>query len=228
MKFFGLEKLSLVDYDDHTAATVFTGGCNLLCPYCHNSGLVKVDGAAIYSEEDILSYLKKRQGLLDGLAITGGEPTLHKNLPDFIKKVKELGYEVKLDSNGTNPEMLDYLFSTGLVDYAAMDIKNCLDKYCFTVGKEIDLSPIKESVELIMKKAKDYEFRTTIVAQFHTEEDIEKIGAWIKGAKKYALQKFTDSGNCLEEGFSPIPEEQANRFLEIIKKYIPNSKLRGY
>lgn len=228
MKFFGLEKLSLVDYDDHTAATVFTGGCNLLCPYCHNGGLVKVEGSAIYSEEEILAYLKKRQGLLDGLAITGGEPTLHKDLPDFIKKVKDLGYEVKLDSNGTNPDMLNYLFNSGLVDYAAMDIKNCLDKYCFTVGKEIDLAPIKESVSLIMSAAKNYEFRTTIVKQFHTERDIEQIGQWIKDAKKYALQKFTDSGNCLQEGFSAISEEEAGRFLSIIKKYAPNSKLRGY
>ena len=228
MRFYGLEKLSLVDYDDHTAATIFTGGCNLLCPFCHNAGLVKVEGSAIYDEEEILAYLQKRRGLLDGLAITGGEPTLHKDLPDFIKKVKDLGYEVKLDSNGTDPAMLKYLFDADLVDYAAMDIKNSPGKYALTVGKNIDLAPIKESVQLIMSEAKDYEFRTTIVEQFHTEDDIESIGKWLEGAKKYALQKFTDSGNCLESGFSAISDERAENFLNIVKKYIPNSKLRGY
>ena len=229
MKLYGLEKLSLVDYDGHTAATVFTGGCNWLCPFCHNSGLVKLaDFPNTYSEEEILAYLKKRQGLLDGLAITGGEPTLHKDIPAFCQKVKELGYEIKLDSNGTNPKMLEELIEKDLVDYFAMDIKNSRKKYAETVGKEVDFSVLNESIELLKNRAKDYEFRTTLVKEFHTEEDMEDISQWLSGAKKYALQHFHDEGNNLVSGFSEVPEEEAKKFAKILEKTIKNVKLRAY
>lgn len=229
MKFYGLEKLSLVDYDGHTAATVFTGGCNWLCPFCHNSGLVKLsDFPRVYSEDEVLAYLKKRQGLLDGLAITGGEPTLHKDLPDFCAKVKDLGYDVKLDSNGTNPDLLAELMEKNLVDYFAMDIKNSRKKYAETVGKPVDFNVIDRSVELLKTRAKDYEFRTTLVKEFHTKEDMEDIAEWLAGAKKYALQHFHDEGNNLVGGFHEVSEEEAKAYAGIVKKTVAEVKLRGY
>lgn len=229
MKFYGLEKLSLVDYDGHTAATVFTGGCNWLCPFCHNSGLVKLsDFPRVYSEDEVLAYLKKRQGLLDGLAITGGEPTLHKDLPDFCAKVKDLGYDVKLDSNGTNPDLLAELMEKNLVDYFAMDIKNSRKKYAETVGKPVDFSVIDRSVELLKTRAKDYEFRTTLVKEFHTKEDMEDIAEWLAGAKKYALQHFHDEGNNLVGGFHEVDEEEAKAYAGIVKRTVAEVKLRGY
>jgi len=229
MKFYGLEKLSLVDYDGHTAATVFTGGCNWLCPFCHNSGLVKLsDFPRVYSEDEVLAYLKKRQGLLDGLAITGGEPTLHKDLPDFCAKVKDLGYDVKLDSNGTNPDLLAELMEKNLVDYFAMDIKNSRKKYAETVGKPVDFNVIDRSVELLKTRAKDYEFRTTLVKEFHTKEDMEDIAEWLAGAKKYALQHFHDEGNNLVGGFHEVDEEEAKAYAGIVKRTVEEVKLRGY
>ena len=219
----------MVDYDGHTAATVFTGGCNWLCPFCHNSGLVKLsDFPRVYSEDEVLAYLKKRQGLLDGLAITGGEPTLHKDLPDFCAKVKDLGYDVKLDSNGTNPDLLAELMEKNLVDYFAMDIKNSRKKYAETVGKPVDFSVIDRSVELLKTRAKDYEFRTTLVKEFHTKEDMEDIAEWLAGAKKYALQHFHDEGNNLVGGFHEVDEEEAKAYAGIVKRTVAEVKLRGY
>lgn len=229
MVFYGLEKLSLVDFDGHTAATVFTGGCNWLCPFCHNSGLVKLDSFATrYEEDEILAYLKKRRGLLDGLAITGGEPTLHKDLPAFCKKVKDLGYEIKLDSNGTAPKVLARLVEDDLVDYFAMDIKNSRNKYPQTVGKEVDFDLLDESIHLLTTRAKGYEFRTTLVKEFHAEEDISEIAEWLAGAEKYVLQRFHDEGNNLVGGFSEVPEEMAKHYAEILQKTMKNVKLRGY
>ncbi|MBR1746733.1 MAG: anaerobic ribonucleoside-triphosphate reductase activating protein [Clostridia bacterium] len=229
MKFYGLEKLSLVDFDGHTAATVFTGGCNWLCPFCHNSGLVRLaDFPYVYDEEEILDYLKKRAGLLDGLAITGGEPTLHKELKEFCRKVKDLGYDIKLDTNGTNPDFVADMIEKKLVDYLAMDIKNSRKKYPETVGKAVDQNVLNETIGLLKERAPDYEFRTTLVKEFHSAEDIEDISDWIQGAKRYALQHFHDEGNNLVGGFHEVPEEEAQRFLEIAKKKMRNVKLRGY
>ena len=230
MKIYGLEKLSLVDYDGHTAATVFTGGCNFRCPYCHNGALVELDKTTVQlPENEVLEYLNKRKGLLDGLAVTGGEPTLEKGLEEFLVKVKELGYDIKLDSNGTHPEVLAHLIDKKLVDYIAMDIKNSPEKYPLTVGKKnLDLEPIKKSVELLLQNKVGYEFRTTVVRQFHDVSDFEKIGEFIKGAEKYFIQKFRDRGGCLEDGFSEIPEEEAEVFIEKIKPFVKNASLRGY
>lgn len=230
MKLFGLEKLSLVDYDGHTAATVFTGGCNFRCPYCHNGSLVELEkNPYLIDEEEIIAYLTKRKGLLDGLTVTGGEPTLHKDLPDFIRKVKDTGYDVKLDSNGTNPEMLKYLARENLVDYIAMDIKNSPAKYAATIGKQnYDLSAVNESVEFLKKGTVKYEFRTTAIAELIDESDFFAIAEWLDGTDKFFLQKYRDTDGCLTHGFSAIPEETAQKYVDIVGKKVKLAALRGY
>lgn len=230
MKLYGLEKLSLVDYDGHTAATVFTGGCNFCCPYCHNGSLVNLEkDPYTIDEEEVLSYLKTRARLLDGLTVTGGEPTLHADLPDFLHKVKLIGYDIKLDTNGTNPDMLAKLIDAGLIDYVAMDIKNSPDKYAVTVGRnKIDYDKIDASVALLKKGLVPYEFRTTAVAELSEEADFEKIADWLEGADKYFLQKYRDIEGCLAHGFSPLDEETASRYVKIVGKKVSFAALRGY
>lgn len=224
MKISGLQKVSLVDFDGHISATIFTSGCNFSCPYCHNAGLVKGLEPEIPSIE-ILEYLEKRSNVLDAVVISGGEPTLHHDLPDLIRKIKNMGYLIKLDTNGTNLEMLKYLVENKLIDYIAMDIKNSLDKYDITTNNSF--AP-KEAIDYIMNCGLDYEFRTTIVEGFHTAEDIRNIGKLIAGANKYFLQKFEDSGNCIKSGLSAIDPITANKFKDILTEYIPNTHLRGY
>lgn len=230
MNLFGLEKLSLVDYDGKVAATVFTGACNFRCGFCQNSPLVTdVSSLDTLSEDEILSYLKKRKGILDGVCVTGGEPTLHKELPSFCEKLKNLGYSVKVDTNGTNPDMVKYLNQNGLADYFAMDIKNCKEKYSETIGiPDYDLSAVEKTVEYFLSENVDYEFRTTLIKEFHNISDIIKIGEWIRGAKAYALQKFKDSDTCITRGLHEVDCESANVFLQTIKNYVPSAKLRGY
>lgn len=230
MKIHGLEKLSLVDYDGFTAATVFTGGCNFLCPFCHNAALVTgTKLQPIIPEEEVLAYLTKRKGLLDGVCVTGGEPTIDPSLPDFLKKVKDLGYSVKLDTNGTNPEVLKRLAGEGYIDYAAVDIKNSKEKYPETVGKpKFDVSPVAETVRFLLKGSLPYEFRTTITAELHDEESMLRISEWIEGAEKYFLQKFIDRGDCIENGQSAVPSDLAERFLKIVSPHVKFASLRGY
>ena len=230
MKINGLEKMSLVDFDGFVSATVFTGGCNFKCPFCHNSPLVlEHETLPLIPEGEVLSYLKKRQGLLDGVCISGGEPTLQKDLPQFIEKVKALGYKVKLDTNGTNPELVKSLYSAGLCDYFAMDIKNDKESYAKICGfDKFDTKKIEKSVEFFLGGNADYEFRTTVIKEFHDKENIKKIGKWLKGAKKYFLQKFKDVGSCIENDLSPIDDKIALEFIEILKEDIPTVKLRGY
>lgn len=230
MKFYGLEKLSLVDYDGRTAATVFTGGCNFACPYCHNAGLVFLDKNAVcIPENDVLEYLTKRKGLLDGLTITGGEPTLHRDLPDFCARVKAIGYDVKLDTNGTSPAMLAELTEKKLVACVAMDIKNSPSKYPLTAGMEnADVEAVKESAALLMRGGCAYEFRTTVVRELHEESDFFAIGEWLRGAEKYFLQKFRNTGGCLSEGYSEVSEETAQGYRDILSLFIKNVSLRGY
>lgn len=229
MKFYGLQKLTLLDYPGKTACTVFTGGCNFRCPFCHNASLVAdIDGADTYSEEEILGFLSKRTGLLDGVCITGGEPLMHSGIAEFIKKVKDMGYKVKLDTNGTFPEMLRKLLEDKLVDYVAMDIKNSGEKYAATAGTEnISLSDIEKSINMLKSTDIDYEFRTTVVREFHTEEDIIKIARWIKGAKKYFLQNFEDSGNLIGENMNAVPKEVLEKMKNSAKAFVENTQIRG-
>lgn len=225
----GFQKLTLLDYPNHVACTVFTGGCNLRCPFCHNASLVVGDyGQDEISQEEIFSTLDKRKGVLDGVAVTGGEPLLNNDLKDFIIKIKEKGFLVKLDTNGTFPDKLKELIDLKLIDYCAMDIKNCKEKYALTVGKaEFDLSKIEKSIDILLQSDIDYEFRTTVVKEFHEVEDIEKISKRIKGAKKYFLQNFVDSGNLIGQNFHEVGKPTLEKMLEISKKTLPSTFIRG-
>ena len=225
----GFEKLSLLDFDDKISSVIFFGGCNLRCPFCQNFDLVMMpDTCDVIPFEEVYEYLKKRKGVLDAVVITGGEPTLEKDLKEMIIKIKELGYLVKLDSNGTNPEKLKELVNEGLIDYIAMDIKNSFTSYQKTAGVALKLEKIKESIDYIMSCGVDYEFRTTIIKEYHTAKDMREIGELIKGAKKYRLQKFVDHGTCLIDGLHEVPIDEAEAFKTILKEYIDNIDLRGY
>ena len=195
----GFQKMTLLDYPGQVACTIFTAACNLRCPFCYNAGLVtKIESAERIDEAEVLAYLQKRKGILDGVCITGGEPTLQKDLADFIRKIRALGYAVKLDTNGTNPAVLQSLLDEGLLDYVAMDIKNTPEKYAATVGvPSFDVTPIRRSIDLLLAGRVDFEFRTTVVAEYHTPEDIGEIARWLSGAPRYFLQPFVDSGNLI-------------------------------
>ncbi len=228
MIFNGFQKMTLLDFPGRVACTLFAGGCNLRCPFCHNAGLVLGGPMESYTEEEILDYLKKRKGLLDGVCITGGEPLLRPDIKDFIYKVKEIGYAVKLDTNGCFPEKLRQLIEDGLLDYVAMDVKNCIAKYGETVGIEnFDTTPIEESIDLLLQGKVDFEFRTTIVSPLHRVEDIEALAARIKGAKKYFLQNFVDSGDLIGEGMTAHDTGTLAEMLKAAQKYIPEAQLRG-
>ena len=225
----GIVKLSLLDYPDKMAATIFTGGCNLRCPFCHNGSLVTdVENSPRIPEDDILSYLEKRKGILDGVCITGGEPLLNRDIDDFIRKIKDKGYLVKLDTNGTFPKKLQELIDSGNIDYVAMDIKNCKEKYPETVGiRNFDIRPVEESVDILMKGKVPYEFRTTLVREFHSLADMDRIGAWLKGAPSYYLQAFKDSGNLIKPGLSGFGSEEMEAFAARAKTYFDKVELRG-
>ncbi len=199
----GLQKLTLLDYPGKTAAIVFTYGCNFRCPFCHNALLVTEKMQDVISEEEVFAFLRKRVGLLDAVCITGGEPTLQKDLKQFIIKVKDMGYAVKLDTNGTNPALLDELLSEGLLDYVAMDIKNSPEKYSLTAGADVDFNNILKSIELIKSKAPDCEFRTTVTKELHTEDDIRRIALTVGKSNKYFIQQFKDSGSLISGGHTP-------------------------
>lgn len=231
MKIGGLQKLTLLDFPGKVACTVFTVGCNFRCPFCHNAALVTHCGTTpTMPEEEFFSFLKKRQGILDGVAITGGEPTLMSGLYDFIGKIKDMGYLVKLDTNGTNPEALDSLINNKMIDYAAMDIKNSLEKYSITSGlaESYDLSKIKESAAILMEGKIDFEFRTTLVSPYHTEEDMESIGCWLLGDEKFYLQNFVDSGDLVGTGVRGMSYDDATKLLSKLQPFITNAQLRGY
>ncbi len=203
MQFYGFQKLTLLDFPGKVACTLFTGGCNLRCPFCHNALLVTEleQAEEVWDETDVLEYLRRRRGLLDGVCITGGEPTLRPELPAFLRRVKELGYAVKLDTNGTHPDVLRQVVAAGLIDYVAMDIKNCADKYAITAGVGQDrLSGVSESIDYLLRGAVEYEFRTTVVRELHTVEDIAAIAERITGARRYFIQNFKDSGSLVGKG----------------------------
>lgn len=229
MRIHGLQKLTLLDYPEKVACTVFTAGCNFRCPFCHNASLVvHIPEETEIEEEEFFRFLKKRQGILDGVCITGGEPLLQNELESFIRRIKGLGYAVKLDTNGSFPKRLKYLVKERLIDYVAMDIKNSLEKYAVTVGiNEADLEAVQESVAFLKEGHVPYEFRTTVTKNFHQAEDFEKIGQWIQGTEKYFLQFFLDSGDLIGSEMAGYEKEEMESFLEKVKQYIPQAQLRG-
>ena len=226
----GLQKLTLLDYPDKMACTLFTFGCNLRCPFCHNASLVlsdRTDTPAI-PEEEIFSFLQKRKGMLEGVCITGGEPTLQPDLPDFIRKVKALGYAVKLDTNGYRPAVLKALVAEGLLDYVAMDIKNSLPLYGKTVGiPAIDTTPLEESMDFLMEGHVPFEFRTTLVRGLHTPESVADMGRRLAGEERFLLQTFEDSGDLIGEGLSAFEREETEALLAVLRTYVPNAQIRS-
>ena len=227
MEIQGLQKMSLLDYPGKVACTVFLGGCNFRCPFCHNGELVLVPAPAELDSGELLTFLEKRRKLLDGVCVTGGEPLLRPDLPELLKAIKALGYPVKLDTNGTNPDMLEALAQEGLLDYAAMDIKNSPDRYAETCGGVDLLGPVKRSAALLMAGAVDYEFRTTVCAPLHTPEEMAGIGRWLKGAKRYFLQPFVDSGELVGSGMKPLTKEEIEALRDSVLPDIPSTQIRG-
>lgn len=226
----GLQKLTLLDYPGKVACTVFTAGCNLRCPFCHNAGLVLPERLwQDVTEEDVFAFLKKRTGILDGVAITGGEPLLHAELPAFLRKIKSLGFLVKLDTNGCFPDRLEALLSEGLVDRVAMDIKNSPSLYAETAGiPGLDLTGIERSKNLLLSGTVEYEFRTTVVKGLHTRESLIEAAKWIAGAKEYYLQQFKDSGDVIAiGGLSAYDEKEMHALADAVSSYIPGVQVRG-
>lgn len=226
----GLQKLTLLDYPGRVACTVFTGGCNFRCPFCHNAPLVLPEQLAQDTdEEQVLSFLKKRVGVLDGVAITGGEPLLHKDIGDFLAKVKALGYQIKLDTNGSFPELLMELVKAGLVDRVAMDIKNAPACYGETAGVAgLDLAAIERAKDFLLSGAVDYEFRTTVVKGLHDEERLKEAARWISGAREYYLQQFKDSGQVLNiTGLGAFDEKEMHALAEAVRPWVPAVRVRG-
>ncbi len=227
MHIHGLQKTTLLDYPGRVACTVFLAGCNLRCPFCHNAPLVCASAPPQMTREEFFAFLKKRRGILDGVCVTGGEPTLRQDLPELIAAIRDLGFLVKLDTNGTNPAMLGLLLEQKLVDYVAMDIKNAPGRYAQTCGGADVLDAVKESAALLMEKGVDYEFRTTCVHPLHDAHTMEQIGQWLTGAKAYYLQNFVDSGNLVGSGMSPLSLETMESLRQAVLPYINNTHLRG-
>ena len=228
MKIHGLQKMTLLDFPGRVACTVFLGGCDFRCPYCHNFELVDGSAPAIMEEGELYAFLEKRRGLLDGVAITGGEPTLRPDLPELMRHIRDMGYAVKLDTNGGHPDRLEKILSEGLADYVSMDIKNSPEKYAQTVGlASVDLEPIRACASLLMAGETDYEFRTTVVDELHDAADFEAIGKWIAGAKRYFLQAFTDRDSVPFAGLHAPSDEKMRQYAQIARKYVPDASLRG-
>ena len=226
----GIQKLTLLDYPDKTACTIFTVGCNFACPYCQNASLVCPPvGIQTISIPVVFEFLKKRKGFIEGVCISGGEPLMHNDLDDFIFDIKALGFLVKLDTNGSYPEKLKNLVSSGTIDYVAMDIKNTPEKYAQTIGlNEYDVSAVEESVSFLCSGAVPYEFRTTVVREFHTVDDLKSIAGWITNAQKYYLQGFANTGDILKSGHSGYNKQEMLKILCKLKDILPVTELRGY
>ncbi len=226
----GLQKLTLLDFPEKVASIVFTAGCNFRCPFCHNGSLVlENDPIQTIEEAEVMEFLAKRKGILEGVVVTGGEPLLHSDLSDFLKKVKDLGYLVKLDTNGTNPHHLADLMAKQLLDYVAMDIKNAPATYGKAVGcPHFSLSAIEQTKALLWESGIPHEFRTTLVRGIHREADVLAMAEWLKGAEAYYLQSYVPSERVLSpEGLSPFSGEEMEQFLLTVQKFVPNAKLRG-
>ena len=243
MKLYGLQKMTLLDFPGRVACTVFLNGCSFRCPWCHNYELAVESAEPVMEEKEFFAFLKKREGLLEGVAITGGEPCLSPELPAFLRKIRELGFLTKLDTNGAHPEMLEQILREGLADYVAMDIKNSPGKYLLTAGltgngagagssgdeagQEALLGRIRRSIGLIMELAPDYEFRTTVISKFHTEQDFAEIGEMIRGAKRYFLQSFTDRDTVPYGGLGAPGAEELHRYAEQVRRFVPDVQTRG-
>ena len=234
MKISGLQKLTLLDFPNRVACTVFLGGCNLRCPFCHNSQLLGGDAEELMNSGALLDFLRKRQGVLDGVCITGGEPTLHADLPELLRSIRALGYAIKLDTNGTNPSMLRRLIDEGLVDYVAMDVKNGPDHYAETVGIEgFSLAAIEESIRILLEGKTDYELRTTVVLPLHSEDSIAAMSAWLpalgdgKKVKRLYLQPFVDRDTVPVAGLCAPEADTLSAFVGLLQSCADYVTLRG-
>ena len=227
----GVQKLTLLDFPGKMACTVFTGGCNFLCPFCHNASLVigeRVRESATLPEEEFFAFLKKRRGILEGVCVSGGEPTLAPGILSFLNNIKELGFLVKLDTNGYRPDVLRAAVDGGLADYVAMDIKSSKTGYARAVGlSHFDISKIEESTDFLMHKKVPFEFRTTLVRELHSRGDIVAIGEWLRGDESFFLQSYKDSGDVISSGFSAYDEKETKDLLNTLREYIPNAQIRG-
>ena len=225
-----LQKMTLLDFPGRVACTLFTHGCDFLCPFCHNPGLVTEppDTASLCTEEEILSYLQKRKGILDGVAVTGGEPLLDEAILPLLGKIKALGCAVKIDTNGSFPDRLERIVRAGLCDYVAMDVKNCEARYAETVGvKDLNFAPIRRSMDFLLSGAVDYEFRTTVVRELHSRADLLAAAEMIRGAKRYFLQKFNDTGDLIGSGFTAYRDGEMESLLSSVREVLPCAELRG-
>ena len=234
MELHGLQKLTLLDYPGKTACTVFLAGCNLRCPFCHNSGLLTHSAPAVLDDAELLAFLRKRQGLLDGVCITGGEPTLCPELPELLRAIRDLGYSIKLDTNGTRPERLGEIVAQGLVDYVAMDVKNSPARYARTTGcPGLDLSAVAQSLRLLLLGETDYELRTTVVEELHTPDSIRGIGVFLselspeRKAKRFFLQAFADRDSVLVAGFHTPSDEALREYRDILSPFVASCEVRG-
>lgn len=228
MKIHGLQKMTLLDFPGRVACTVFLGGCDFRCPFCHNSGLLDAGAPALMDDTGLLEFLEKRKGVLDGVAFTGGEPLLRAELPELMQKIRDLDYPIKLDTNGNHPEKLKAVVSAGLVEYVAMDIKNSPKRYADTIGFEtFDLEKVQENLDFLRSGAVDYELRTTVVDEFHDDDSFRSIAQWIKGAKRYYLQCFTDRESVLQPGLHAPSKEDLQRYAEIVAQYVETVEIRG-
>lgn len=225
MNIAGVQKVTLLDYPGKVACEIFTQGCNFECPFCQNSSLIPITNTGEFSEEEIFEYLNLRKNILDGVVITGGEPTVQKDLKGFIKKIKDLGLLVKLDTNGGNPKVLQELIDEDLVDYVAMDIKNIFNKYNITAGKKINLDNIKKSIEILKASKIDYEFRTTIIKEMHSLDDIVSICKLV-GNAKYYLQNFEDSEFVIDHSLHGFSREELLFIDKYLKDVFPNVEIR--
>ena len=228
MDFVGIDKFSLLDFEDKISCVLFCKPCNFRCPFCHN-GTTVLEAETVIPFEDILEYLESRKGLIDAVVVSGGEPTLMPDLKEKIIVLRKLGFLIKLDTNGTNPEIVKDLYENHLIDYVAMDIKNSFVKYAMTVGvKNAFLDKISQTIKYLMTSGIDYEFRTTLIDEFHNEQDMRDIAETIKGAKRLYLQKYVDRESCIAHGFHEVSKEKAERFVDILKGNIEQVALRGY
>ena len=226
MIFGGLQKLTLLDYPGKVACTVFCVGCDFRCPFCHNNGLV-TGKADLWTEEEVLGFLAKRHNVLEGVCLTGGEPLIYPDAEEFLRKVKSLGYQVKLDTNGSFPLKLQRIVDSGLADYVAMDVKNCKELYSATAGVQADTNAIAQSVDILKRGKVDFEFRTTVTRTFHTEQSLAEVAMWLKGADKWFLQQFVHGSDLIDPNVKGYTDDQLRDICDKLKAIFPGVQTRG-